>query len=134
VWAGVDSVWEQEKLEARKMFVNAARAKRSPTRQVHIILVLLQDALLGSENDHGPAGHEVQRIVFFEALMSGSMVGTMPFGTDDLCLQRLAILQDDNDGRQPQDDTIDQEENRSQFHICQIGREKSVGTGGAGMH
>jgi len=25
VWAGVDSVWEQEKLEARKMLENAAR-------------------------------------------------------------------------------------------------------------
>jgi hypothetical protein len=25
VWAGVDSVWEQEKLEARKMPENAAR-------------------------------------------------------------------------------------------------------------
>jgi len=32
--AGVDSAWEQEKLEARKMLENAARAKRSPTRQV----------------------------------------------------------------------------------------------------
>jgi len=25
VWAGVDSAWEQEKLEARKMLENAAR-------------------------------------------------------------------------------------------------------------
>jgi hypothetical protein len=34
VWAGGDNAWEQEKLEARKMLENAARAKRSPTRQV----------------------------------------------------------------------------------------------------
>ena len=39
VWAGVDSVREQEKLEAtlREMLKNAARAQRSPTRQVHPI-------------------------------------------------------------------------------------------------
>jgi hypothetical protein len=29
VWAGVDSVWEQEKLEARKMLVNAAESPAS---------------------------------------------------------------------------------------------------------
>jgi hypothetical protein len=34
----VDSVWEQEKLEARKMFKNAARAKRNPQRPVHGLL------------------------------------------------------------------------------------------------
>jgi len=34
VWAGVDSVWEQEKLEARKMLENA----QNPTRQVHALL------------------------------------------------------------------------------------------------
>jgi hypothetical protein len=37
VWAGVDNAWEQEKLEARKLLENGARAKRSPTRHVHII-------------------------------------------------------------------------------------------------
>jgi hypothetical protein len=38
VWAGVDNAWEQEKLQARKMLaVGAARAKRSPTRQVHAV-------------------------------------------------------------------------------------------------
>ncbi|WKZ48631.1 MAG: hypothetical protein QY306_04570 [Anaerolineales bacterium] len=37
-WAGVDSAWEQEKLEARKMPENAARPKGSPTRQVHALL------------------------------------------------------------------------------------------------
>ncbi len=48
-WAGVDSVWEQKKLEAtlREMLENAARAKRSHQHPVHIILVLVQDALLG---------------------------------------------------------------------------------------
>jgi len=34
VWAGVDSVWEQDKLEARKMLENAAES----TRQVHALL------------------------------------------------------------------------------------------------
>jgi hypothetical protein len=38
VWAGVDNAWEQGKLEARKILENAARAKRSPTRQVHALL------------------------------------------------------------------------------------------------
>jgi hypothetical protein len=52
-WAGVDSAWEQEKLEARKMPENAAdraseppaniaQSKRQcachPTRQVHALL------------------------------------------------------------------------------------------------
>ena len=32
VWAGVDSVWEQEKLEARKMLENAANPKRPAVR------------------------------------------------------------------------------------------------------
>jgi hypothetical protein len=37
--AGVDSVWEQEKPEAGKMLENAARAKRSPRRAVHAVLL-----------------------------------------------------------------------------------------------
>ena len=36
--AGVDSAWEQRKLEARKMLANAARPKDSPTRQVRALL------------------------------------------------------------------------------------------------
>jgi len=44
--AGVDNAWEQEKPEARKMLENAAR--EAPTRQVHIIPMLLRDALLGN--------------------------------------------------------------------------------------
>ena len=43
--AGVDSAWEQKKLEARKKSENAAR--EAPQRPVHIILVLVQDTLLG---------------------------------------------------------------------------------------
>jgi hypothetical protein len=35
VWAGVDSVWEQNKLEARKMLVNRAD---SPAFSVHAVL------------------------------------------------------------------------------------------------
>jgi hypothetical protein len=43
VWAGVDSVWEQEKLEARKMLactLPQAQVKmpQNPTRQVHALL------------------------------------------------------------------------------------------------
>ena len=34
VWAGVDSVWEQEKLEARKCL----KMPQNPTRQVHALL------------------------------------------------------------------------------------------------
>jgi hypothetical protein len=36
--AGMDSAWEQEKPEARKTLEKTARAKRSPTRQVHALL------------------------------------------------------------------------------------------------
>ena len=41
--ASVDSAWEQEKLEARKM---SERASESPASTVHIIPTLLRDALL----------------------------------------------------------------------------------------
>jgi hypothetical protein len=34
VWAGVDSVWEQKKLEARKMPENAAESHQSAARFV----------------------------------------------------------------------------------------------------
>jgi len=34
VWAGVDSVWEQEKLEARKMLENGAESHTSGARFV----------------------------------------------------------------------------------------------------
>jgi len=36
--AGVDSLWEQEKPEARKKPKNAAPAKHSPTHRVHALL------------------------------------------------------------------------------------------------
>jgi hypothetical protein len=38
VWAGVDSVWEQEKPEARKMPENAAESQTSGTRFVSPLL------------------------------------------------------------------------------------------------
>jgi len=38
VWADVDSVWEQKKLEARKMPENGARPSGSPQRPVHVML------------------------------------------------------------------------------------------------
>ena len=34
VWAGVDSAWEQEKLEARKLLVNRAESPASSARCV----------------------------------------------------------------------------------------------------
>jgi hypothetical protein len=39
VWAGVDSVWEQEKLEARKMLENAAESHTSGARFVGLLLL-----------------------------------------------------------------------------------------------
>lgn len=66
--------------------------------------------------------------------LSEPMTATRPFGPDDPCLQSLARSQDDNDGRQPQDAAIDWEEDCSQFHIGQIGREDPIGPGGARMH
>jgi len=40
VWAGVDSAWEQEKLEARKMPKNAAESHTSGARFVNLLLSL----------------------------------------------------------------------------------------------
>jgi hypothetical protein len=40
VWAGVDSVWEQEKPEARKMLENAAESHTSGARFVGWLFVL----------------------------------------------------------------------------------------------
>ena len=55
--AGVDTVWEQKKTEAtlREMLENRARPSGSPQRPVHIILVLVQDAVLGSALTRHPA-------------------------------------------------------------------------------
>jgi len=39
VWAGVDSVWDQEKLEARKMLENAAESHTSGARFVRRFLL-----------------------------------------------------------------------------------------------
>jgi len=38
-WAGVDSLWEQEKLEARKMLENAAESHTSGARFVSRLYV-----------------------------------------------------------------------------------------------
>jgi len=38
MWAGVDSVWEQEKPEARKMFVKRADSHTSDARSVGWLL------------------------------------------------------------------------------------------------
>jgi hypothetical protein len=43
-WAGVDSVWEQKKLEARKMLVNAAESHTSDARFVGTLLTF-EDSL-----------------------------------------------------------------------------------------
>ena len=42
VWAGVDSVWEQEKLEARKMLENAAESHTSGARFVSLLYALVE--------------------------------------------------------------------------------------------
>ena len=39
VWAGVDNVWEQEKLEARKILENAAESHTSGARFVGTLFV-----------------------------------------------------------------------------------------------
>ena len=44
MWAGVDSVWEQEKLEARKMLENAAESHTSGARFVGTLLTF-EDSL-----------------------------------------------------------------------------------------
>jgi hypothetical protein len=41
VWAGVDSAWEQEKLEARKMLENAAESHTSGARFVRRLFNLM---------------------------------------------------------------------------------------------
>jgi hypothetical protein len=47
VWAGVDSVWEQEKPEARKMLENAAReASHTSGARFVSLLLTLEDLLL----------------------------------------------------------------------------------------
>jgi hypothetical protein len=46
VWAGVDSVWEQEKPEARKMLENAAESHTSGARFVGRLLGFSLDCLL----------------------------------------------------------------------------------------
>ena len=46
VWAGVDSVWEQGKLEARKMLENAAESHTSGARFVGRIV--LEDSITDS--------------------------------------------------------------------------------------
>jgi len=49
----VDSVWEQKKLEATQSEMLAVDAAREASqRPVHIILVIVQDALSGGVPDH----------------------------------------------------------------------------------
>jgi len=43
MWAGVDSVWEQGKLEARKMSINRADSHTSGARFVGTLLTLRLD-------------------------------------------------------------------------------------------
>jgi len=40
VWAGVDSVWEQKKLEARKILENAAESPASSARFVGTLFII----------------------------------------------------------------------------------------------
>ncbi len=48
--------------------------------------------------------------------------------------QGLAILQNDQESRHPQDDSVDQVEDRSQFTIYKIGCEETIEPSGAPMH
>jgi hypothetical protein len=45
VWAGVDNVWEQKKLEARKMLENAADSHTSGARFVGQFLSFTENLL-----------------------------------------------------------------------------------------
>jgi hypothetical protein len=49
VWAGVDNAWEQEKLEARKMFENAAESHTSGARFVGLPFYLCATLAKGRE-------------------------------------------------------------------------------------
>ena len=51
MWAGVDNVWEQEKLEARKILENAAESHTSGARFVGRRIVA-QDSLTVKEHAH----------------------------------------------------------------------------------
>jgi hypothetical protein len=56
VWAGVDSAWEQEKLEARKMLENAAESHTSGARFVGWRVVQDTFAFENFTNLHNPLG------------------------------------------------------------------------------
>jgi hypothetical protein len=49
VWAGVDSAWEQEKLEARKMLINRADSHTSGARFVGWRFVVRKPILTGEQ-------------------------------------------------------------------------------------
>lgn len=51
VWAGVDKVWEQEKLEARKILEDAADANTSGARFISRFLRFSINALLNQFGD-----------------------------------------------------------------------------------
>ncbi|MBI5054291.1 MAG: hypothetical protein HZB52_13645 [Chloroflexi bacterium] len=50
MWAGVDSVWQQEKPEARKMLENAAESPASSAPMMSAALILYGKTWLRSEN------------------------------------------------------------------------------------
>jgi hypothetical protein len=52
VWAGVDSAWEQEKLEARKMLENAAESHTSGARFVGTLLTFEDSFAILHDSNH----------------------------------------------------------------------------------
>jgi hypothetical protein len=64
--ASVDSVWEQRKHEAREMLAVGA-ARRVPSVQCIIILVLVRDAVLGRFVSHCGVDYQPTPLVFIVA-------------------------------------------------------------------
>jgi hypothetical protein len=54
VWVGVDSVWEQKKLEARKMLEKYAESHPSTARFVGTVLIFITFAKLIENNLRQP--------------------------------------------------------------------------------
>jgi fructose-bisphosphate aldolase class 1 len=71
VWAGVDSAWEQKKLEARKMLENAAESHTSGARFVGWRSVA-QDSLTVKEPVHKELDKmgNIQSLIAYQGLIS----------------------------------------------------------------
>jgi hypothetical protein len=63
VWAGVDSVWEQEKLEARKILENAAESHTSGARFVSRMICLHYAFDRSANKQHQKEKHGLQQLL-----------------------------------------------------------------------